>query len=166
MSSKTVTLFAFVVATTVMLSACTIGNKSAVAEPKTEVSKPTIAPLATPVPSPSTMPQDDAMSDHDQSAAPENKTVKVTTAYKTPAGEDSVGFAITVDQTGAITEVVTEVLGTAPASKIRQEAFAKDITAAVQGKKLSELAAIDRVGGSSLTTGAFNNALKDLKAQL
>lgn len=94
------------------------------------------------------------------------KEISVTTSYKNPSGEDSVKFTVMVDKTGVIVDAVTEPLAKSPISKMRQQSFAKDFPAVVKGKKLSELGPIDRVGGSSLTTGAFNASLEKLKAQL
>lgn len=94
------------------------------------------------------------------------KKANVRTNYKNPGGSDDVTFTLTVDQNGAIVDAVVEVLAVNPISKVRQEAFAKDFPAALKGKRLSELTSIDRVGGSSLTTGAFNAALPELKGQL
>lgn len=94
------------------------------------------------------------------------KTTRIQTSYKNPGGSDEVGFIVMVGNDGVITDAQTEVLAVNPISKMRQQAFAEGLPAAIKGKKLSELSAIDRVGGSSLTTGAFNAALPELKAQL
>ena len=96
----------------------------------------------------------------------EGKTLTKTQDYKSPAGEEKVGFTLVVDDAGVITDAKTEVMAVAPTSKMRQESFAKDFKAAVVGKKLSELTKVDRIGGSSLTTGAFNAALEELKKQV
>ena len=98
--------------------------------------------------------------------AEEGKTLTTTQGYKSPAGDEEVGFTLVVDEAGVITEAEAEVMATAPTSKLRQESFAKDFPAAVVGKKLSELSTVDRIGGSSLTTGAFNAALEELKKQV
>lgn len=94
------------------------------------------------------------------------KKVSIKTSYENPAGSDEVGFSLTVNSEGVIVATETEVLAIHDISKKRQDAFASDLTAALQGKKLSDLSPIDRVGGSSLTTGAFNQAIPQLKAQL
>ncbi len=88
----------------------------------------------------------------------------VRTSYKNPGGEDEVGFSIRVDENGFITEVTTEVLAKNPTSKMRQEAFAEGLPQVLRGKKLADLTNIDKVGGSSLTTAAFNVSLAQLKA--
>jgi hypothetical protein len=94
------------------------------------------------------------------------KNVSTKAVYKNPAGEDEVGFALTVNTDGTIVSATAQVLATHDISKKRQEAFAAEFPAALRGKKLSELSAIDRVGGSSLTTAAFNQALPELQAEL
>ncbi|MBP9728196.1 MAG: hypothetical protein KBD27_02350 [Candidatus Moranbacteria bacterium] len=94
------------------------------------------------------------------------KKVNARIAYNNPAGGDEVGFILTVNGEGTIVATTTEVLATHDISKKRQEAFAAGLTESLSGKKLSELTSIDRVGGSSLTTGAFNQALPQLKAAL
>lgn len=91
-------------------------------------------------------------------------TTEVT--YKEPAGESPISFTLSVGSDGVITDATAEVLATHDVSKARQTAFAAEFAAAVKGKQLSELTAIDRVGGSSLTTKAFNDALATLKAQM
>lgn len=92
------------------------------------------------------------------------KTASVKTSYSNPGGSDEVGFNITVNEAGIITKAAVEVLAKNPTSKMRQQAFAAGLPAAIEGKKLSDLTAIDRVGGSSLTTGSFNASLAELKA--
>lgn len=94
------------------------------------------------------------------------KKVNTKVSYKNPAGDDEVGFTLTINGEGAIVATTTDVLATHDISKKRQEAFAAGLTASLSGKKLNDLTSIDRVGGSSLTTGAFNQALPQLKAQL
>lgn len=94
------------------------------------------------------------------------KTITDTQTYQSPAGPEEVGFSIVVDDTGTISEVSVENKAKAPISITRQDAFKAEIEAAVVGKKLSELEKIDRVGGSSLTTGAFNAFLTEAKEQV
>lgn len=94
------------------------------------------------------------------------KTLSYKTSYTNPSGSDEVGFNVMVDANGVVTGVTVDVLAVNGISKNRQTAFATDLPQAITGKKLMDLNAIDRVGGSSLTTGAFNAALPALKAQL
>lgn len=101
-----------------------------------------------------------------QSAPAGSSVVSTTATYQSPAGPEEVGFSLVVDADGTIVEASTTVLAKSPISKMRQESFSENFSAAVAGKKLADLGAIDRVGGSSLTTGAFNQALQDLQAQI
>lgn len=94
------------------------------------------------------------------------KSVTTKTSYKNPSGQDEVGFTLSVDAMGTIVDAKTDILATNDISKKRQAAFAEGFPAAVKGKKLSELSSIDKVGGSSLTTKSFNDALATLKSQL
>lgn len=94
----------------------------------------------------------------------ETKTASVQTSYKNPGGEDKVGFSVSVDESGTITKASVDVLATNPTSKMRQQAFAAGLPKAIEGKKISDLTAIDKVGGSSLTTNSFNASLAQLKA--
>lgn len=96
----------------------------------------------------------------------EGKAITTKASYKNPSGADEIGFTLYVDSTGMIVDAKADVLAVNAISKKRQEAFAEGFPAAVKGKKLSELRAIDRVGGSSLTTAAFNQSLSQLKSQI
>lgn len=94
------------------------------------------------------------------------KSVSTKISYQNPSGADEVGFTLSVDTMGMITDVKTDILATNEISKKRQAAFAEGLPSAVKGKKLSDLASIDKVGGSSLTTKAFNDSLAVLKSSL
>ncbi len=94
------------------------------------------------------------------------KQLSTKTSYTNPSGSDEVGFKVTVDASGVVTDAMVDILAVNGISKTRQEKFAEGFSQALKGKKLSELTAIDKVGGSSLTTAAFNTALPQLKAQL
>ncbi|MFZ1627112.1 MAG: hypothetical protein WAT81_04905 [Candidatus Moraniibacteriota bacterium] len=96
----------------------------------------------------------------------EAKSVTTKVSYMNPAGEDEVSFTLYVDSTSMIVDAKADTLATHDISKKRQAAFAEGFPTAVKGKKLSELTSIDKVGGSSLTTKAFNDTLATLKAQL
>lgn len=94
------------------------------------------------------------------------KKLTTKTSYQNPAGADEVGFNVTVNAEGVVTDATVDILAEHAVSKTRQLAFSDGFAAALKGKKLSELTAIDKVGGSSLTTGAFNAALPQLQTQL
>lgn len=96
----------------------------------------------------------------------EAKEISVNASYGNPSGKDDVKFSLFVDSTGMIVDAKVGVLATNEISKKRQVAFAEGLPQAVKGKKLSELSSIDKVGGSSLTTKAFNDSLAELKSAL
>lgn len=104
-----------------------------------------------------------------QSPTPAQKIgqeLKTETSYVSPAGEEKVAFSLTVDSTGTIVGANTVVMGKAPISIMRQESFAKEFPTILVGKSINDIEKVDRIGGSSLTTGAFNEALTTLKSQL
>lgn len=115
------------------------------------------------------MPSKDGEMSPSTTAVEPSKAVKSVTTkrtYKNPAGEDEVGFTLSVDALGVIVDAKTDILAVHDISKKRQIAFADGLPAVVKGKKLNELSSIDKVGGSSLTTQSFNDALATLKSQI
>lgn len=94
------------------------------------------------------------------------REISTATTYKSPGGEDKIGFTVVLDGSGMITDLKTEMMPSNPGSKQWQDAFTKAAPAALKGKKLSDLQNIDKVGGASLTTAAFNQALEQLKSQI
>lgn len=154
MSRHTAFLFSFVLASALILSACQPNSTAPSPEP-------TLAPVM----------ETDTTGDPSEvpgleEAAPGDQEVSVETTYQSPAQLENVSFTLSVDEEGVITRAESTVLAEHPISIMRQESFAAEFPAALQGKKLAELTQVDRIGGSSLTTGAFNRALADLKAQL
>lgn len=102
----------------------------------------------------------------DETLEAEGESITETQTYQSPAGPEEVGFTIVVDEAGTINSVTVENKAKAPTSVIRQDAFKAEIEEAVVGKKLADLEEIDRVGGSSLTTGAFNAFLTEAKTRI
>lgn len=74
-------------------------------------------------------------------------------------------FTLGLDADGAITSVSLVENPTGVASD-KQKEFAGKLEMVIKGKKLSELAPVDRIGTSSYTTNAFNSAIDQLKAKL
>lgn len=128
-----------------------------------EVAAPSVNPSSQSVPSNTVMTPGENPA---TTSARVQKSAAIRTSYSNPAGNDEVGFVLFVDENGLITEAVTEVLAIHEISKARQAAFGAGLGEVLKGKKLSELSAIDKVGGSSLTTNAFNKVLPELKSQL
>lgn len=89
-----------------------------------------------------------------------------TVSYEVPGEKiDHLRFVVTLDAEGMIQKIDTLDAETneIPAKKVE---FNDQINVLLKGKKLADLSSLDKVGTSSLTTWAFNDALKDLKAGL
>lgn len=83
-------------------------------------------------------------------------------SYQSPNGTESIEVTITLaGNTVTAVTVVGDSQGSN--SQIYQEMFASGIGAEVVGKNIDELA-VDKVAGSSLTSGGFNDALATIKA--
>jgi uncharacterized protein with FMN-binding domain len=83
--------------------------------------------------------------------------------YTAPSGPESITVEITIAD-----DVVTDVVVTPHATEGNQAKFqgqfAAGIEAVVVGEDIDTLA-VSRVGGSSLTSGGFNEALETIKAE-
>lgn len=82
--------------------------------------------------------------------------------YSVPGGSHTLKFILLVDTEGTIKGVKGLDL-TAPDHQSKVDEFSESVLAIINGKKLSDLNEIDRVGTSSLTTNAFNAALLEIK---
>jgi uncharacterized protein with FMN-binding domain len=82
--------------------------------------------------------------------------------YQAPSGSETVEVTLTLAD-NVITEV--EVVGDATdgQAKLHQGEFADGIADVVVGKNIDEIS-VDKVGGSSLTSGGFNAAVDAIKA--
>jgi uncharacterized protein with FMN-binding domain len=83
-------------------------------------------------------------------------------SYQTPETVETISVTLTLAD-GAVTEV--EVTGDpqAPESEQYQGEFIGGIADIVVGQSLDEIQ-VDRVAGSSLTSGGFNQALEEIRA--
>ena len=83
-------------------------------------------------------------------------------SYQAPSGAETVEVTLTLAD-NVITEV--EVVGDATdgQAKLHQGEFADGIADVVVGKNIDEIS-VDKVGGSSLTSGGFNAAVDAIKA--
>ena len=83
-------------------------------------------------------------------------------SYQSPHGTETVDVTLTLegDKVTAL-EVVGQ--GDNPDSKRYQGEFIGGIQAEVVGKDIDDLS-VDRVAGSSLTSGGFNDAIEQIKA--
>jgi uncharacterized protein with FMN-binding domain len=82
--------------------------------------------------------------------------------YQAPSGTETVDVTVTLAD-NVITAVEVEGHATDPEAKLHQGEFKDGIAAAVVGKNIDEIQ-VDRVGGSSLTSGGFNQAIDAIKA--
>jgi hypothetical protein len=88
---------------------------------------------------------------------------QVTTEYRAPGNaRHTVAVAMTLANDVVTAVSITYGGDTVAASKNYQSKFDNALPAQVIGKKLDGIA-LSRVGGASLTTGAFNNALAQVK---
>ncbi|MHA7281778.1 FMN-binding protein [Arthrobacter sp. TMS2-4] len=93
----------------------------------------------------------------------EDGTYTETGNYQSPAGQEEVGVTLTLEA-DVVTAVEVEPMPDNPTTTEYQGRFAGGISEAVVGKKLDELS-VDKVAGSSLTSGGFNDALGKIKSE-
>lgn len=150
------TLVAVALLASVALAACSPQKEAIAPSPSTVV-------VATETPKAAT---DSALAATDIPAATWTKKGDVyntTTAYMTPGGLQHVEFTIGV-KNGTVTsvEVAPHPEETSPISLKMQTGFKAAAKDALVGKKVADLANVDRIGGASLTTGAFRKAIQQL----
>jgi uncharacterized protein with FMN-binding domain len=90
-------------------------------------------------------------------------TYDATAEYQSPNGTESIDVELTLAD-GSVTAVTVTGNGTSPDSKRYQGEFADGISDEVVGKSIDSLD-VDKVGGSSLTSGGFNDAVEQIKAE-
>lgn len=98
----------------------------------------------------------------DTSAAYTDGTYTAEGSYQAPSGTESVDVTITLKD-DIITAV--EVVGNAtdPQAQQHQGEFIAGISGVVVGKDIDTIQ-VDKVGGSSLTSGGFTKAVEEIKA--
>lgn len=90
-------------------------------------------------------------------------TYQATGGYVSPGGQQQVDVSLTLAD-GVVTAVLVTPEAIDPRSQSFQEQFASGIEDVVVGVPLDELA-VDVVSGSSLTSGGFNDAVEQIKAE-
>jgi uncharacterized protein with FMN-binding domain len=90
-------------------------------------------------------------------------TYDATAEYQSPNGTESIDVELTLAD-GAVTAVTVTGNGTSPDSQRYQGEFSDGISDEVVGKDIDSLN-VDKVGGSSLTSGGFNDAVEQIKAE-
>lgn len=83
--------------------------------------------------------------------------------YQSPGGTETIGITMTLES-GVVTAVEAETHPSNPNTRRFQGEFASGIAGQVVGKKLDELN-VSKVAGSSLTSGGFNDAVEQIKAE-
>jgi uncharacterized protein with FMN-binding domain len=83
-------------------------------------------------------------------------------SYVSPNGEETIDVTLSLEA-GTVTAVEVTPNPTNPNTEMFQGQFASGIAAQVVGKSIDELN-VDKVAGSSLTSGGFNDAIEQIKA--
>lgn len=83
-------------------------------------------------------------------------------SYNAPSGTETVEVTVTLAD-NVITDVSVVGEASDPQAKRHQGEFSDGIAAAVVGKNIDEIS-VDKIGGSSLTSGGFNEAIDAIKA--
>ncbi|THJ66302.1 hypothetical protein E8P82_09265 [Arthrobacter echini] len=86
-----------------------------------------------------------------------------TGSYQSPAGPEEIGVTLTLE-TDVVTAVEVEPMPDNPTTTVYQERFAGGISEAIVGRRLDELS-VDKVAGSSLTSGGFNDAADKIRSE-
>jgi uncharacterized protein with FMN-binding domain len=90
-------------------------------------------------------------------------TYEASGSYQAPSGTESVDVEVTLEG-GVITDVVVVGNATDPEAKVHQGEFIDGIAGEVVGKPIDEIQ-VSKVSGSSLTSGGFNKAIEEIKAE-
>ena len=90
-------------------------------------------------------------------------TYGATGDYRSPGGPRQIGVSLTF-KGGVITDAIATPTAEDATSQNFQNMFASNFKPLVVGKKIDEVS-LDRVSGSSLTPGGFNDALAKIKSQ-
>ncbi|NKX54545.1 FMN-binding protein [Arthrobacter mobilis] len=83
--------------------------------------------------------------------------------YQSPNGTETIGITLTLES-GVVTAVEAQTHPSNPNTRRFQGEFASGIAAQVVGRSVDELQ-VSKVAGSSLTSGGFNDALAQIKAE-
>ena len=92
----------------------------------------------------------------------EDGTYEASGDYQAPSGTESVDVTVTLEG-GVITDVTVVGNATDPEAKQHQGEFIDGIAGEVVGKPIDEIQ-VSKISGSSLTSGGFNKAIDEIKA--
>ena len=98
----------------------------------------------------------------DKGGAYEDGTYEASGDYQAPSGTESVDVTVTLED-GVITDVQVVGNATDPTAIQHQGEFIGGIAAEVVGKPIDDIQ-VSKVSGSSLTSGGFNKAIDEIKA--
>lgn len=119
-------------------------------------------PVATPATSST---PDDSATTTDSSGAFTAGDYEATGTYTTPDGQtQSIEVEVELTADGTITDLDADGQAKGGNSEQFQGKFESGIDALVEGRKITELD-IDKVSGSSLTSGGFNDAIEQIIGQ-
>jgi len=110
-------------------------------------------------------PTPDAESDSAVTGPYDDGTFEATADYQSPNGTETIEVTLTLEG-DVVTDVEVAGKSVDPSPEVirYQGEFEDGIADEVVGKKLDELS-VDRVGGSSLTSGGFNEAVEQIKVK-
>ena len=83
--------------------------------------------------------------------------------YVSPGGNEEIGITLTVKD-DVVTAISTEPMPSNPTAKLYQERFSGGIQDQIVGVRLDDLA-VEKVAGSSLTSGGFAQAAEKIKSE-
>ncbi len=132
-------------------------ESQAASEPQSESESPAATGA------PATTEAGDAAGQGAASQVYEDGTYTETGSYQSPAGPEEVGVTMTLEA-DVVTAVEVEPMPDNPTTTMYQERFAGGISDAIVGRKLDDLT-VDKVAGSSLTSGGFNEAADKIKSE-
>lgn len=90
-------------------------------------------------------------------------TFSATGSYQTPGGEESIGVTVTLES-GVVSAVQTEPMPSNGTTELYQGKFSSGIREQIVGTPLDDLS-VDKVSGSSLTSGGFRTAIEQIKSE-
>ena len=90
-------------------------------------------------------------------------TYDASASYQSPNGTESIDVEITLAD-NVITAVTVTGNGESPDSQRYQGEFENGIADVVVGKNIDDIS-VDKVAGSSLTSGGFNDAIEQIKSE-
>lgn len=88
-------------------------------------------------------------------------TYSAVGSYQTPGGDESIGVTVTLES-GSVTDIQTEPMPSNPTTELYQGRFSSGIREQIVGRPIDDLA-VDKVSGSSLTSGGFRSAIEQIK---